>query len=245
MERAHGQVSNLDPRALAAALQQSEGVSADPTLDAALDQLVGTIAEVFRVSGAGLMFLDESRALRYVASSDEPGRVLEKAQVELGYGPCVDSLVHDRHVMSEDVATDDRWPGLGEIVAPAGVHAVLGVPAHVAGVAIGSLNVYYDRPHGWDQSEVAGLTAFNSVIERLVEQGLLARQQGETVSQLEHALGSRVVIERAVGLLMEREKVDAVAAFDLLRRAARESRRKVPDVAEELLSGKPLPAKSE
>ena len=37
------------------------------------------------------------------------------------------------------------------------------------------------------------------------------------------------------------EKIDAVAAFGRLRQAARDSRRKVGDVAADLLAGTPLP----
>jgi len=40
---------------------------------------------------------------------------------------------------------------------------------------------------------------------------------------------------------MGREQLDAVAAFNRLRRAARSQRRKVGDVAQELLDGHRLP----
>jgi len=45
-----------------------------------------------------------------------------------------------------------------------------------------------------------------------------------------------VVIERAVGVRMGREGIDAVAAFNKLRGVARSSERKVADVAAELLA---------
>jgi AmiR/NasT family two-component response regulator len=57
------------------------------------------------------------------------------------------------------------------------------------------------------------------------------------VAQLQGALDRRVVIERAVGLLMARLDTDAVGAFGSLRRAARDSRRRVADVAEDVLAG--------
>ena len=55
--------------------------------------------------------------------------------------------------------------------------------------------------------------------------------------QLQYALDYRVVIERAVGYLMGAHRLDAVTAFDLLRRRARDSRRRVADVAAEVLDG--------
>jgi AmiR/NasT family two-component response regulator len=44
-----------------------------------------------------------------------------------------------------------------------------------------------------------------------------------------------VVIERAVGYLMAQRGLGSVAAFALLRRTARDQRRKISDVARELL----------
>ena len=44
-----------------------------------------------------------------------------------------------------------------------------------------------------------------------------------------------MTIERAVGFLMAARKLDAVTAFDVLRKQARDSRRRVADVAAEIL----------
>ena len=46
-------------------------------------------------------------------------------------------------------------------------------------------------------------------------------------------------IERAIGLLMGREGIDGTAAFNQLRQAARSSRRRVREIAEEMLDGHP------
>ena len=72
---------------------------------------------------------------------------------------------------------------------------------------------------------------------------VLAAQEHSTVAdQLQHALDYRVVIERAVGYLMAAHRLDAVTAFDALRRRARDSRRRVADVAAEVLEGNARPA---
>ena len=53
-----------------------------------------------------------------------------------------------------------------------------------------------------------------------------------TVAQLEHALAARVRVEQAIGVLAERHRLRPRQAFDLLRRVARSSGRRVTDVAE-------------
>ncbi|MBA3301956.1 MAG: ANTAR domain-containing protein [Thermoleophilaceae bacterium] len=63
----------------------------------------------------------------------------------------------------------------------------------------------------------------------------------ETVGQLESALERRAVIERAKGMLMERHGIDEQEAFELLRRSARSSNRKVLDLSRSVTEGVALP----
>jgi AmiR/NasT family two-component response regulator len=68
-------------------------------------------------------------------------------------------------------------------------------------------------------------------MERLV---VYADAQERKVSQLQAALDSRVVVERAIGILAERFGLPFPEAFELLRSAARNSRREVKAIAHEL-----------
>jgi hypothetical protein len=58
-----------------------------------------------------------------------------------------------------------------------------------------------------------------------------------TVAQLEHALAARVSTERAIGVLAERHRISARAAFESLRGDARSHGRPVADLAREVLEG--------
>jgi hypothetical protein len=67
-----------------------------------------------------------------------------------------------------------------------------------------------------------------------------------SVSQLEHALAARVLVEQAIGVLAERQHSTPRAAFDRLRKASRSRGRKVHDLAREVVAsvtdhGVPLP----
>jgi AmiR/NasT family two-component response regulator len=59
--------------------------------------------------------------------------------------------------------------------------------------------------------------------------------------QLERALGSRVMIEQAKGVLVERYGLDADAAFALLRGAARTSRMRIHDLARDVVETRTSP----
>jgi len=72
-------------------------------------------------------------------------------------------------------------------------------------------------------------------VEDLIGAALLARDRDTLAAQLQQALEHRVVIEGAIGVLMGAQRVDAVTAFGVLRRQARADRRKVADVARDML----------
>lgn len=229
----------IDSGALDRSLAALRERPSDDGLMAALYHVMAATQQLFDATGCGIMMVDDSSLLSAVAATDEAGRLLETVQQQTGRGPCVDALTFDRTVPSSDLADDDRWPVLAPLLPSAGVRAVLGVPLHVNRVPVGSLNVYRDQPSDWAESELAALEAYATLIEGLLQTALQARQGEQLAEQLQHALTHRVVIERAVGMIMARENINAVAAFNRLRHQARSAERKVADVAAELLAAIP------
>lgn len=225
----------IDPAALDRSVAALRDRPPQSGLMAALEQVMNATRQLFVATGCGVMLLDDTSVLTAVAATDEPGRLLEVVQQQVGHGPCVDALTFDRTVEVGDLAADERWPALTELPG-AGVRAVLGVPLHANHVPVGSLNVYRDRPHEWTDSEVTALTTYSSLVEGVLQTALHARERERLAEQLQHALDHRVVIERAVGVVMGRQNINAVAAFNQLRGRARSTQRTVADVAGELLA---------
>ena len=62
-----------------------------------------------------------------------------------------------------------------------------------------------------------------------------------SVTQLEHALAARVVVEQAIGVLAERQHTSSRDAFERLRRVARSRGRKVHDLAREVVASASSP----
>lgn len=228
-----------------AALQQAMGHLAQHDL-AALDTrdackvIVLELPSLFGADGAGLLMVDDAQVLRYVASSDSGAQLLEAVQESSGRGPCVQSLVENAPVAVSDIRSDPRWPDLGEVLAPNGVRSVFGLPVHVNGVAVGSLNVYASAPRDWDKSDEAALRTIDVLVERVLSNGLLFERNDDVISQLQRALEARVTVERAVGVLIAVEDIDAAAAFERIRRAARSARRSVREIAADVIAAKRL-----
>jgi hypothetical protein len=62
------------------------------------------------------------------------------------------------------------------------------------------------------------------------------------VAQLEHALAARVVVEQAIGVLAERQRLSPRVAFERLRKAARSRGKKVHDLARVVIASANDPA---
>ena len=234
---------SIDPAALADSLRRlSLSREDNGSVISALEQVLHACVDLFDVSGAGLLVADEQDMLRYVAATDEPGRILETTEAHAGEGPCTEAFVTTEVVTTRDVTADsERWPTLALALAEQPVRAVLGTPVWLGGVPVGTLDVYKASAHEWDDSEVSALTRYAEVIATTLSAALQAHTAGELAKQLQYALDYRVVIERAVGFLMATNSTDAVAAFNSLRTAARSRRTRIGLVAEQVLATGALP----
>jgi AmiR/NasT family two-component response regulator len=103
-----------------------------------------------------------------------------------------------------------------------------------------------DDPQFAAQAAESGVFAFSTPIEAEALQAAIEvamrrfeelEELAEQIDNLEGALRRRAIVERAKGVLMERERVDERAAFERLRRQARSSNRTLVDVAQSLLDG--------
>lgn len=232
----------MDDTEISAALNRLAGRDLSRTgIHEALTDCANACVAIFGVTGTGIMLADDQNVTRYVSASDGNGRLLETAEADSGQGPCTEAFIDLRPVGTEDLTQDRRWPVLSRAVAGHAVHAVLGAPVRLGGVAVGTVDLYRDEPARWAPSEIAGLQSYADVVGSVLA-GLLAAERAEELAgQLQYALDHRATIERAVGYLMARDGLDAVGAFTALRAGARTGRRKIGDVAAELLAaGRPL-----
>lgn len=228
----------IDPGRLARSLHVVHQRLDDDDLQPVLQGVLDVCDEVFSLAGCGLLLEDAESGLQFVAATSEASRRLEERQVALAEGPCVDAFIEATVIETVDLGADARWPDLSKQADELVVRAVLGCPVRVSGISVGSLDVYLDEVHAWDESERRAIASFADVIGSTLGSAIRAQQASDIADQLRHALESRVVIERSVGFLMARAGLSASAAFELLRSSARSQRRKVQDLARELLEGR-------
>jgi chromosome segregation ATPase len=109
------------------------------------------------------------------------------------------------------------------------------VPVRLADQPVGTLDVYATQPRAWSTGEVEALGALAVVAAELVSTGVELANREVEVAQLRQALASRVWIEQAKGVLAATRGVGPDQAFQQLREQARSSRRKLADLAQEVV----------
>jgi GAF domain-containing protein len=207
-------------------------------LAGALHEVLEAAIPLLRADGVGLMLADQDGALRWVTATNQAERAFEQAERDLGEGPCIDAFASGALVRTSDLRSDPRWPRLGPAARTNQIRGVLSSPVLLDDQPIGTYNALTTVPRDWTEADAGAVTAFAVVLGRLIGSIADARHKTELSAQLQTALSSRVLIEQAKGVLMERQGIDAQVAFERLRHQARSSERKLVEVARDLLAGR-------
>ena len=221
-----------------------EQAVAPPTaeaLEGAVRPALVAATRLFLVAGAVLAVVDERGELGWAVAAGDLAELLERATGPLWAGPCQEVLGSGSLVRTSSLPDEPRWPELAAALGFAGLNSLLCVPIEGAAGPAGTLTVVRRPDRPWQAHEVESVMTYGGVLAGLLRVASESETRAQVITQLEHALRHRVTIEQAKGILMEREGLDPAAAFDRLRRAARASRRRVSDVATEVVCGLPLP----
>jgi PAS domain S-box-containing protein len=210
--------------------------SATSILRRALDDFSTAAVTLFGATGAGVMLLDASGELRWLQTLRRVGRAFEQAQIKYHEGPCIDAFEENAVVWTDDLAEDDRWPRMRQLTRDhIKIRAVLSAPIETGSGPVGTCNILSAEPKAWSESHVGAIRAYAHALGTLLRIVGEAHASSVLASQLQYALDQRVVIEQAKGVLMEREGMDSLQAFERLRATARSSQRKLVEVAAEVV----------
>jgi len=232
----------IDPTDLAKSIGALGSLDPERGLARTLQQVTDGAKQLFRADAAGLMLIDAEGQLRWASASDQTAQTVENEQERLAQGPCAVAFSQRLPATIRNIHTEPDWAEFTQVLVSEGVCAALSVPVELDGGVIGTLDIYARDPRDWDPSEVAALQAYAGLMASLLSAATTAQVKGRLADQLQAALEHRWLIEQAKGVIMGREQVDAQAAFERLRGAARSSTRRLADVAKDVTGGQPLPA---
>lgn len=206
-------------------------------LDFAVDAIPGC-------DWAAVTLWREGRPVDTVSSGPVAGE-LEAAQATAAAGPALDAMRDQYPALLPRVGDPSRWPSFEAAAARLGVCSALchGLFVQHAQVwePVGVLSLYgtaADALDGDDREFASIMAAYLSVAVGMAQR----RDEVERrEAALHRGLSSRDVIGQAKGILMERQRLSAGEAFDVLRRVSQRLNRRLADVAEHLARTGELP----
>ncbi len=232
----------IDPTDLAKSIGALGSLDPQRGLAPTLQQIADSAKQLFAADGAGLMLIDQEGQLRWASASDQTAQTLEDGQERLAQGPCAVAFSQRLPAAIGNIQVEPGWAEFTQVLVGEGICAALSVPVELDGGVIGTLDIYAAQARDWDPSEVAALQAYAGLVASLLSAAVTAEVKGRLADQLQAALEHRWLIEQAKGVVMGREHLDAQAAFERLRGAARSSTRRLADVAKDVTAGQRLPA---
>jgi GAF domain-containing protein len=116
----------------------------------------------------------------------------------------VDAYTSGQVVWTADLWADPRWLRLGPAAKTNRIRGVLAAPVPADGRPVGSCNAVTTKPRDWTEADADAIRAYAAMLAQLIGSATTARDKAELAAQLQSALDSRVLIEQAKGVLMER-----------------------------------------
>ena len=189
---------------LATALARaSESINESRTFDETLDAIVhATRASLPEFPHVSISMKRGDGTFETAAGTDQLVWELDGVQYDLGEGPCVQAVEHEPVVVVEHLRHEQRWPRLRPRRRGRGVRSQVAVRLFANSRHVAGLNLYSTEHDEVEQAsaETAQLFATHAAI-------ILGHAQQE--DQLNQALASRKVIGQAIGIVMERYRIDA------------------------------------
>jgi GAF domain-containing protein len=200
----------------------------DAQLQPTLDAIVSAAAHTLNAGrDAGLILLERGRLVPQATSGQTP-LYLDLQQQQAGEGPCIEAARQQAVIRIDDTRSDPRWPGFMAEARKHGVLSQLCIPLWVDERCLGTLSLY-----------TGDAAAFTDLDERITAMfatmAALALADALRAGQMRAAVVNRDLIGQAKGILMERHRITADAAFALLAGASQRRNIKLTEVAADLV----------
>lgn len=178
---------------------------------------------------AGITVATRNGKVRTAAATGPYPVLLDEIQQRHCEGPCLSAAWEHHMIRINDIAREQRWPSYcRDALKETPIRSIMSFQLFADHHTMGALNVYAEKPDVFDDDAVElGLIM---ATHTALAWNLVRRDE-----QFRSALASRDIIGQAKGMIMERFKVDAVQAFELLKRLSQSSNTPLADVARELV----------
>ncbi|MEU4337042.1 hypothetical protein AB0F59_20785 [Micromonospora lupini] len=200
------------PEALREALLALAGLPDEsPALPAHLRTIVALSAAVVAPVDFASVTVSAAQGPRTEASSADAAEEIDLAQYAEDAGPCLAALRTATTVGVPDLAGVVVWPGFRDVAWRCGVRASLSIPLFAgSGAPVAGLNLYARDANAMRQliQRVESCYAGDSAASARLDAG-----SEQLLAGLTEALRCRDLVQRALGVLMDRENVAVGPAY--------------------------------
>lgn len=193
--------------------------------------------DVLHLPGAAVSTLGDPFGSETVCASDDRAARLDEIQIDLGEGPCWQSLVLGEPVLEPDLehSANTAWPHAMRAMRETGLGAVFAFPLVVAGIDVGAIDLYSPTPTALSDEQIRDTTMLSMVLARQV----LHRAVQAAAHQSEEGGGesawSRREVHQATGMVLAQMRLTPTDALLVLRGHAFASGRTVLEVAADVI----------
>ena len=199
------------------------------TVESTLQRIVDLAAATIEGCDAAGIFLVENEQVTTPAFNDPIVVELDGMQFETDEGPCLDAVSEREFFYAEDLLDDPRWPRFGSAVAAIGFRSLLAHP--LSAERLSALNLYAQLPRAFGAIDRGKALIFATLAGLALGAAMDRAREGDRAEHLQEALLTRELIGQAQGILMERERITAEQAFDVLSRASQHMNLKLREIA--------------
>jgi transcriptional regulator with GAF, ATPase, and Fis domain len=221
-----------DPGGVAAALAtMARDLLAQPTVEETVERIVAHAVDLVDGCEAAGVLVVRDGVVHTLAATHALARESDRAQGELGEGPCLNATLDEEQVfrIADMAAAGDRWPRYAPAACELGIGSAMGFLLFTDEENLGALNLYASRSHAFG-------TRTEHVGWLLAAHASVAFASSRTDAQLREAIGTRQDVGEAVGIIMERHKLTEEQAYELLRSQSRARKVKLRVLARAVLA---------
>jgi hypothetical protein len=202
-----------------------------------LDGLLGSCCRATGLDGAGVSIVSASGAREPLYGSDDVACVIERLQLTLGEGPCVDSSTTAGPVLVADLTdprdvVTSRWPVFRNEVTRLGAGAIFSFPIQIGAIWLGAVDFYRQAPGPLSRPELS--TALSSV----EEVGLMILEAPHHYGDAEASTTTNMIVHQAAGMVMGQLDSSIEEAMVRLRATAFAEGLALIDLAADVVHGR-------
>ena len=207
------------------------------TVPPRLEGLLRSCCRATGLHGAGMSIVTADGAREPVYATDHVATEIERLQLTLGEGPCVDALTSGGPVLVPDLAdpwhaTASRWPVFREEARRIGAQAIFAFPVRIGAIGLGAVDLYRRSPGSLQGAELSAALASVDAV------GLAVLEAPDQYGDPEAPAMTDMVVHQAAGMVMGDLGTSIEEAMVRLRATAFAEGKNVNELAADVVHGR-------